>query len=120
MRQRTRQALHIFQPHPDAPMGNCAEAIFLVFEPDESARPAHMREYRRLARGRAPGGVCGAFYAGADILERVRPELSEEFETVFRTQAGCTGCRSIRKRGKAECRECVLAAASYLDAALPH
>ncbi|MFP4115566.1 MAG: hypothetical protein ACOCZB_02410 [Spirochaetota bacterium] len=80
MSTRTTKALEIFQPYPDAPLGNCAEAIFRAFEPDEAARPPDQRAYRRLAKGKAPGGVCGAYYAGRDVLSRARPELVEDFE----------------------------------------
>ena len=100
-------------------MGNCAEAIFLAFEPDESARPADQKEYRRLAKGRAPGGVCGAYYAGAAILNRARPDQEAAFELAFRAHTGCTGCRTIRKGGTSECRDCVMAAARFLDRVLP-
>ena len=119
MNQRIKRALRIFQPHPKAPLGNCAEAIFLAFQGEDTAPPADPKEYRRLAKGKAPGGVCGAYYAGAVILESRRPDLGDEFELTFRAAAGCTGCRTIRRDGKAGCRDCVIAAAKYLDKALP-
>ena len=118
MSDRIKNALSIFHPHPQAKPGNCAEAIFESFETDPDSRPRS--EYRRLAKGRAPGGVCGAYHAGAAILERARPDLVREFESRFKSKTGCTGCRAIRRAGQADCRDCVLATAEYLDQALYH
>jgi hypothetical protein len=118
MKKRVQAALEIFQPHPEAPLGNCAQAIFESFERDPAARPASEREYRRMMRGRAPGGACGAYHAGETILKRVRPDLVREFEQTFRSRAGCTGCRTIRRAGHAGCHDCVLATAEYLDRVL--
>jgi hypothetical protein len=119
MSPRVNAALGRFQSHPDAPLGNCAEAIFTAFEVDTTAYPSDARSLRRLAKGKAPGGVCGAYYAGAHILERTRPDLVDEFEDRFRSHAGCTSCRTIRRGDKADCRGCVHAAAVFLDEALP-
>ena len=118
VKNRVAAALGIFQPTPDSRPGNCAQAIFESFEIDREARPADGREYRKLAKGRAPGGVCGAYYAGVAVLQRSRPELIEEFEARFRSRTGCTGCRAIRRARHAECRDCVLATAEFLDQAL--
>jgi len=119
MSRRVELALEIFQPGPNGKLGNCAEAIFRAFEPDPSERPADERAYRRLAKGRAPEGRCGAYHAGALILARQRPDVLAEFERTFRDHAGCIACRAIKKMRRLRCAACVAAAADYLDQALP-
>lgn len=116
---RVERAVHSFQPYPDARPGNCAEAILRAFSGEDEAAAAVPTDYRRLAKGRAPGGVCGAFYAARAILERERPELVAGLEAHFREDTGCTTCKTIRRARLAECRECVRTAAEYLERALP-
>jgi len=119
MKRRVALAAEIFQPTPTDRPGNCAEAIFKAFEPDEAKRPASDQEYRRLAKGRAPAGLCGAFHAASDILSRQRPELLTDLELIFMNGAGCTSCRTIRRHRHATCRDCVFLAAEFLDTAIP-
>jgi hypothetical protein len=118
MKRRVALAVEIFQPTPTDRPGNCAEAIFTAFEPDHLHRPSDKQEYRRLAKGRAPGGSCGAFHAGAAILTRLRPDLLSQFESVFKHRTGCTNCRTIRRHRHADCRACVEVAADFLDDAI--
>lgn len=119
MRDRVEDAVTHFQPTPDHKRGNCAVAIYTAFDPDHPVLTGDQRALRRLARGRAPGGACGALHAAVEILRRKRPELVQQFVEHFRERAGCARCRAIRRERSIECRECVRAAAEYLDSVMP-
>jgi hypothetical protein len=65
-----------------------------------------------------PGNACGAYHAAVEILERRLPDEIDGFARDFKERTGCTTCRTIRKHRLAECRECVIAAARFLDRVL--
>lgn len=118
MNGRVQHAIEIFQPTPEDRPGNCAEAIYRTFEPDPEARPVDAKAYRRIAKGAAPGNACGAYHAAVEILERRSPDEIDGFARDFKERTGCTTCRAIRKHRLAECRDCVIAAARFLDRVL--
>ncbi|MBN2057809.1 MAG: C-GCAxxG-C-C family protein [Candidatus Saganbacteria bacterium] len=89
---------------------NCAKSIFKVFtDLDEQSR----NEIGH-GGGRAPGGVCGAYYAANHILARKRPEKLADLEKEFIAAAGSIRCREIRRGRKLPCVDCVGKAAEIL------
>ncbi len=89
---------------------NCAQAVLKAFK-DKCPTDQTMA---KMGGGRAPEGVCGAYYAANHLLEKCHPEKVEEFKQEFKNFAGSLKCREIKRIHKTPCADCIAKAAEFL------
>ena len=94
---------------------NCAQAVAGGFAGRFPMAADETVGYRRAGRGRAPGRVCGAYYAADRMLTEHRPEDRTALADRFRDEAGSVICRDIRRRRHLDCGGCVRLAAEFLN-----
>jgi hypothetical protein len=95
---------------------NCAEAISRAYHKNiSSLTDKELNSFKRCGYGRAPGKVCGAFYAGEYLLKESSSERRTEFRDAFENEAGSLLCREIKKKKNLSCRDCVELSARLLS-----
>lgn len=93
---------------------NCAQAILHVFQKHFEVDDEFVHEARRFGGGRAPGNVCGAYYAAILLLKKHCPEKIPEFEKFFLENVGSLKCFEIKRAHKVSCEECIEKADQFL------
>lgn len=117
---RQKKSVDDFKGGAGCPKLNCAQAIARTYHLDSAPLSEEdLETFRKKGHGKAPGKVCGAYYAAAYLLERSRPELAEDFAAFFAAEAGSLDCRSIRRAKRLSCEGCVALAARYLSQTFP-
>ena len=95
---------------------NCAEAISQAYHKDIAPLTEQdLKGFKKCGHGRAPGKLCGAYYAAEYLLKKGQPELLESFKESFKEEAGSIICREIRKKKKLSCEGCVALTSRYLS-----
>ncbi len=95
---------------------NCAQSVISAFKERFGLSMKTVEAFRAYGAGRAPEGLCGAFYAARYILEKnTTEEKSAELEKFFLDQAGAIKCHEIRECRKLTCIGCVEKCAEFLD-----
>lgn len=94
---------------------NCAQAVYRSLEKHRAIDPDTLHELAAAGSGRAPNGLCGALYAAKKLLP---PEHKTELRAWFEQNAGSVQCRDIRRARRLSCRDCVAAAADFIERAL--
>ena len=93
--------------------GNCAESVAAVFREEKMGNPVQVYALSGCGHGRAPGGMCGALYAGLMIAGEAAADVIEER---FRECTGdCINCRDVRRSGTLSCSECVAVVCETLE-----
>lgn len=94
---------------------NCAQAIISTFQDKFNLKQDLVGVFEANGRGKAPGGLCGAYYAAQYILKQqdAREQLSA-LEEYFRGQAGALECQEIRRAKQLSCVGCVEKSAEFL------
>ncbi len=67
-----------------------------------------------ISGGRAPQGLCGAYYAVYYILKKTYLGKIKEFEKYFINEVGFMTCKELR-RNKISCVMCVEKSAEFLE-----
>ena len=93
---------------------NCGQAILKAFQDKFKVDEDLVKEFNSYGSGRAPGNVCGAYFAARKILEKHHPEKAEEFERFFIEKAGALKCSDIRNFKKLSCLGCIEKSAEFL------
>jgi hypothetical protein len=91
---------------------NCAQAVHRSLNKFNRDQAHTICELAGAGGGRAPGGLCGALYAAKQVLPEDR---KAELRAYFEKHAGAVHCREIRRASRMSCRECVAAAAGYVE-----
>lgn len=95
---------------------NCAQSVINGFRAEFSVPEKTVQEFAAFGGGRAPEGVCGAFYAAKTMLEKSGDVAgAKELQTIFEQSAGSLVCREIRANRRLSCRGCVETCARVLD-----
>ena len=95
---------------------NCAEAISRVYHMDIAPQTdSNLKHFKKCGHGKAPGKLCGAYYAGIKLLEEGNPDKVDQFKESFYSGAGSLICHEILKKKISTCEECVYIAAEYLS-----
>lgn len=91
---------------------NCAQSVTMAFDRELGLSTG---DAARLApRPRGEGGKCGAYLAGCQLLERLKPEAVEEFKRRFLEENGAVDCGKLRLTGK-PCNDLVGCAARLAE-----
>lgn len=95
---------------------NCAQAVLCAFKEKFDVSEDMIESFKAYGGGRAPEGVCGAFYAAKHILEKSgAQEKVSELEKCFAEQAGAVKCHEIRQCKKLPCLGCVEKCSELLE-----
>jgi len=94
---------------------NCAQSVIVTFKKRYNLEDAVVEEFKHFGGGKAPDGMCGAFYAAKYILQQFHIAKENEFEQYFIELSGSNKCREIRYAKKLSCLDCVEKSAEYLS-----
>ena len=95
---------------------NCAQSVISAFKEKFDLSEETIELFRPYGTGRAPDGLCGAFYAAKYILEKNDAEVkASELENYFLEQAGAVKCHEIRVGKKLSCIGCVEKSSEFLE-----
>lgn len=72
---------------------NCAMSVYTAYA--EKLGISEDEAKRIAPRPRAEGGKCGAYLAGIKVLEKLKPEATEEFDRRFVELYGHTECSKL-------------------------
>lgn len=93
---------------------NCAQSVSTAFKEELHLSDELIDSFKSCGGGRAPGGVCGAFYAAKRIVEMESKEKAQEFEKYFIEHAGALECSTIRGLRKLPCVGCVEKSSEFI------
>jgi hydroxypyruvate isomerase len=113
-RMRVQQALDYFLGKKEKRL-NCAQAIARAYQDVCTLHDTTIEQLRHAGNGRAPEGLCGAFYAAKLLLEISNPEKYPQLEVDFFQKARSFKCQEIRKSKTLSCTECVQTCAFFLQ-----
>ena len=88
---------------------NCAQAVTVSFAPELGLTP--IAGMKAAPKPRSAGGKCGAYLAGLQVLNELKPEATSVFAEKFLTENGSTECKVLR--GK--CNDMVGCAARLVE-----
>jgi glyoxylase-like metal-dependent hydrolase (beta-lactamase superfamily II)/rhodanese-related sulfurtransferase len=94
---------------------NCAQSVIAAFKDKFLLDENSVALFASLGNGRAPEGVCGAFYAAKFILGSDRKNDIKKCSNIFLSKAGSIKCREIRQSKKLSCVGCVETASEFLE-----
>ncbi len=94
---------------------NCAQAVLSAFKEDFNIGEELVEAFKSYGGGRAPNGLCGAYYAVKYILDRQDPAKIEELEKHFLEHAGALECSNIKGLKKLSCVGCVEKSSEFLE-----
>lgn len=84
---------------------NCCQAVIKAYQDKAALNDEEIEKvYRPCGGGRAEGGLCGALYAGEQLMLKYGlPSIKDDFEK----EAGATTCKRLKGELKFPCIECV-------------
>ncbi|MDP4182713.1 MAG: C-GCAxxG-C-C family (seleno)protein [Bacillota bacterium] len=94
---------------------NCAQSVVSAFKDKFNLDDELVESFRAFGGGRAPAGVCGAYYAVKSIIERVDKDKADELKKYFLDHAGALECSNIRGLKKLSCVGCVEKSSEFLE-----
>jgi len=93
---------------------NCAQSVLAAFADHYGIDQQQIEAAVLHGGGKAPGGVCGAYCAAREILNKHHPEKLDEFDHHFKELAGSLDCWQIRGMHRLSCLGCIEKAAEYI------
>jgi hypothetical protein len=95
---------------------NCAQSIIKAFEEQFKTEADLIERFSSYGRGKAPEGLCGAFYATKYLSENSSEDINfAEFEKRFIEQAGSIKCTEIKAARRLSCPDCIGKCAEFLQ-----
>ncbi len=91
--------------HHPAYRHNCAQAIAHKWHQHFEIPFAIVADMKSCGGGRSPEGLCGALYAGMNILDK--KEDKQHLLTQFEATTGQTKCLELKRDRKFSCPQCV-------------
>lgn len=114
--KRQQQSLERFTGSDGYKRINCAEAISQAYHKDIAPlTDIDLKHFKKCGYGKAPGKLCGAYYAAEFLLKKGLPQMLEDFQENFKKEAGSIICKQIRKKKLQSCKGCVATSARYLS-----
>ncbi|HEX9058797.1 MAG TPA: C-GCAxxG-C-C family protein [Clostridia bacterium] len=92
---------------------NCAQAVICAFKDIFGISDDTIEKFGEYGGGRAPDGLCGAYYAAKYILKE--KEKCAELESYFLNEAGSIKCNEIRSCRRLSCLGCVEKSAEFIE-----
>ncbi len=86
---------------------NCAQSIISAFKDKFSLSEDVVKLFADYGGGRAPEGVCGAFYAAKYLFQDISLEKVKICQNALLSKAGSLKCKEIRSLGRLTCLGCV-------------
>lgn len=94
---------------------NCAQSVLSAFKSEMGIDESLIELAKNYGGGRAPEGVCGAYWSAKAIIEKYCcPEKSLEFDKHFKEKATSLSCKEIRKARQLPCIGCVEESAKFI------
>ncbi|MBU0650657.1 C-GCAxxG-C-C family protein [bacterium] len=93
---------------------NCAQSIIEAFKEKFDIKDDLIEEFNAYGGGKAPDGLCGAFFAALHLLEKRHPEMVNDFENFFLEYAGYKTCKDL-KINKVSCIRSIEKSAEFLQ-----
>lgn len=94
---------------------NCAQSVVSAFKDIFGLEDDMIETFRAYGGGRAPGGLCGAYYAAKCIIEKVDKEKAAELDKYFISHAGALNCSNVRSLKRLSCVGCVEKGSEFLE-----
>jgi hypothetical protein len=100
---------------------NCAQAVLCGFKREFNIEDDIIDLFKTYGGGRAPNGVCGAYYAVKYIIDKYdkdnknKIDKIDELNQYFIETAGALECSSIRELRKLPCIGCVEKSSEFLE-----
>lgn len=95
---------------------NCAQSVLSAFKEDFNIGEDMLEAFKSYGGGKAPNGLCGAFYAVKYIINKQQNhEKVAELEEYFLKHAGALECSNIRGLRKLSCVGCVEKSSEFLE-----
>ena len=94
---------------------NCAQSVVKACAGGLGVSEEEISLYAGCGGGKAPEGVCGAYYAAYSLLSKKRPQQISLLKETFSAAAGSLTCKEIRAHKKLTCLGCVEKAADFLQ-----
>ena len=88
---------------------NCAQAVTVAFSPELHTTP--ITASKTAPKPRSAGGKCGAYLAGLQLLNELKPEAAGVFAEKFEAENGSTEWRVLKGR----CNDMVGCAARLVE-----
>ncbi len=94
---------------------SCGQSVISAFKDKFSLDDSVIASFAAYGGGKAPGGVCGAYYAAQYILNLKNKDKAKECEDVLVSHAGSLKCKEIRQLKRLPCIGCVEKMAEILE-----
>ncbi len=94
---------------------NCAQAVLNAFKENFNIDETMVETFQGYGGGRAPNGLCGAYYAVKYILDKQAPGKLQDLERHFLEHAGALECSNIKGLKKLSCVGCVEKSSEFLE-----
>jgi hypothetical protein len=94
---------------------NCAQSVIDAFKEDYNIENDLVEAFKNYGGGRAPEGLCGAYYAVKYILSKNDTDKLDELEKHFMEHAGALECSNIKGLRKLSCVGCVEKSSQFLE-----
>lgn len=94
---------------------NCAQSVLSAFKEKFNLDDDLVDSFKAYGGGRAPAGLCGAYYAVKFIVDRHDKEKAEKLEQYFLEHAGALECSHIKQLRKLSCVGCVEKSSEFLE-----
>ncbi|HEX2924928.1 MAG TPA: C-GCAxxG-C-C family (seleno)protein [Ruminiclostridium sp.] len=94
---------------------NCAQAVLSAFQEKYNIEDNLVEAFQKYGGGKAPEGLCGAYYAVKYILSNYDKEKVADLEQYFLENAGALECSNIKGLKKLSCVGCVEKSSEFLE-----
>jgi Putative redox-active protein (C_GCAxxG_C_C). len=94
---------------------NCAQAVLSAFQKKYNIEENLVEAFQNYGGGRAPEGLCGAYYAVKYILSTYDKDKVSDLEKYFVENAGALECSNIKGLKKLSCVGCVEKSSEFLE-----
>jgi hypothetical protein len=94
---------------------NCAQSVISAFKEKFNISDDIVDSFIAYGGGRAPAGMCGAYYAAKCIIDKYDKEEAQKLEKFFFEHAGDLKCSNIRGLKKLSCVGCVEKSSEFLE-----
>lgn len=92
----------------------CAQTILGAFQEKFDVEDETIDLFAQFGGGRAPEGLCGAYYSTVFLLNEKLPDMVDKFKLEYEEKLKFTKCRDL-KANKISCIQCVEFCSEHLE-----